>query len=127
MPPTIPPPPLSSFTANNHHQRTQSLQAQTTNSNEQIKRLPASTASPASPNSSSNTYVNILSPILSQIGTKHRHSTSSGSVEPKLDELKSAFFTLEQQHPGACDLFIKNIFSILKPAQTSSSGASNHH
>jgi len=66
-----------------------------------------------SPPSVSNTYTNVLSPIFSHLATKYR-SQSATHVDLAIDELKAAFLQLEQQNPGACDLFIKYIFQCLK-------------
>jgi hypothetical protein len=80
----------------------------------------------------SNTYFNVISPLLTQLAADQRRSTASASnsttinLEQKIDELKSAFYHLEQQNPGACDAFIKNIFSILKPSSEQTTASSSH-
>ena len=80
----------------------------------------------------SNTYFNVISPLLTQLAADQRRSTASGSnsttinLEHKIDELKSAFYHLEQQNPGACDTFIKNIFNILKPSSEQTTASSSH-
>jgi hypothetical protein len=89
------------------------------------KRTPASSNISASamnlsytPNIST-TYSSVLSPIFSHLASKYRHSTNSSNnfnIEHSIEELKSAFFHLEQQNPGACDLFVKYLFQYLKPS-----------
>lgn len=63
--------------------------------------------------STSTTYLNVLTPIFSHLATKFR-AQQIPNVEQSIDELKSAFMQLEQQNPGACDLFIKYIFQYLQ-------------
>jgi hypothetical protein len=71
----------------------------------------------------STTLTNVLVPLFSHLNSKYRHTSSSNSssssastsssvstVEHSIDELKSSFYYIEQQKPGACDLFIKCLF-----------------
>lgn len=99
----------------------------------ELKRSPASTSQTSAsalnlsyPSNISTTYSNVLSPIFSHLASKYRHSTtntslsssnnSNNTIDHSIDELKTAFFHLEQQNPGACDLFVKYLFQYLKPS-----------
>jgi hypothetical protein len=130
---------LSSFTQ--HHSRAQSSHilgsppaTQSSPSNRQ------STAAHQNNNNNNNnhhhppqssSFTSILAPILTQLSHKYRNVSESGqiiTVDPNLehtiDEIKAAFYSLELQHPGACDLFIKNIFNVLNSTTTASTSAS---
>lgn len=110
-PPNLPPPPaLSSFSS---HIRNNSGSQQT---GAQARAQPTSGFAP----NASTTYLNVLTPIFSHLAIKYR-SQQIPNAEQAIDELKTAFLQLEQQNPGACDLFIKYLFQYLKPAATTSS------
>jgi hypothetical protein len=65
--------------------------------------------------------MNILTPIFGHLATKYR-AQSIPNADQAVDELRHAFLQLEQQNPGACDLFVKYLFQQLKPS--SGGGAS---
>ena len=123
---------VSSFVQNHSRQSSDQLKRYTPNA-------PSSSTNQAQV--TSNTYLNVLSPIFSNLALKYRNSSltsqvNSNSIDtPKLDDLKNSFLNLEQQHPGSSDLFIKNIFSLLKPTSlnahnefmSSSSGHSSNN
>jgi len=72
------------------------------------------------PSSISVTYSNVLTPIFSNLASKYRSASSNGTnIDHSIEELKTAFFHLEQQNPGACDLFVKYLFQYLKPPNQS--------
>jgi hypothetical protein len=52
--------------------------------------------------------------------------TVDPNLERTIDEIKGAFYALEQQHPGACDMFIKNIFDVLNSTAPLSSSLSSN-
>ena len=92
------------------------------------KRSPGSNISASAmnlsyPSNVSATYSNILSPIFSSLASKYRTAAAASSngtnIDHSIEELKTAFFHLEQQNPGACDLFVKYFFQYLKPPNQS--------
>jgi hypothetical protein len=93
----------------------------------QSPHLPSSSTSSVNyATNMSTTYLNVLTPIFSHLANKYRlnqspnaSASNSSNIEQSIDELKSAFFHLEQQNPGACDLFIKYLFQYLKPSPLS--------
>lgn len=120
------PPPSSPQTSapiitHQHHQ------SHTRQPSDQLKqRYPqgGQTTTSSSNQIASNTFLNVLSPIFSQLSLKYNRNSSfnsssqqpsfhNGNDAPKVDDLKNSFLLLEQQHPGSSDIFIKNIFSLL--------------
>jgi hypothetical protein len=78
-------------------------------------------------------YQNYLSPILTKLSLKYRNVSESGqiiTVDPNLehtiDEIRNSFLSLEQQHHGACDSFIKNILNVLNSKNSNSSITTTH-
>jgi hypothetical protein len=77
-------------------------------------------------NSQTNTLLNTILPILNLLVNRYRNSghfnqglsqsnnTNNVNLEAVVDDLKNSFIYLEQHNPGACDLFLKNIFFKIK-------------
>lgn len=101
-------PALSSFSS---HMRTNSGSQQATTG-----AIATKSVQPQSP-AASTTYMNVLTPIFSHLATKYR-AQQIPNADQSIDELRTAFLQLEQQNPGACDLFIKYLFQHLKPTAT---------
>jgi hypothetical protein len=132
-----PPPPPSQHHIPFNHVRSQSLQQQPTTSNDvtsqpQLRRMPApmttttyvNQATSASSTTASPSY-SIASAVLNQLAQKYRPQYVN--IDQKLEELKNSFLFMEQQHTGATDAFIKNIFQILSHhPSTSNNNATNH-
>jgi len=73
----------------------------------------------AASSSTSSSYNSVLTPILSHLSNKYRQQgagENTAKVEQSLEGLKNAFSFVEQQNPGACDLFIKYLFQTLNTA-----------
>ena len=114
--PSIASPPLSSFSPL-HRNNQQPLVSTTDPSKRLSTHMPSAVASNYGYLSNqSTTFTNILTPIFSHLANKYRQS--SPSIEQSIDELKNAFQHLDQQNPGACDLFVKYLFQYLKPASS---------
>lgn len=85
-----------------------------------VSNISASAMNLSYPSSISVTYSNVLTPIFSNLASKYRSASSNGTnIDHSIEELKTAFFHLEQQNPGACDLFVKYLFQYLKPPNQS--------
>jgi serine/threonine-protein kinase 24/25/MST4 len=134
-----PPPPPSQHHIPFNHVRSQSLQQQPTTSNDvtssqqpQLRRMPApmttttyvNQATSASSTTASPSY-SIVSAVLNQLAQKYRHQYVN--IDQKLEELKNSFLFMEQQHTGATDAFIKNIFQILSHHPSTSNNNANNH
>jgi len=129
-PPNLPAPTPSTLATFSSHIRNNSVpQSVLTEHTKRVNtsHLPANSSSAAAAvattgynpiQTASTTYLNVLTPIFSHLASKYRlnqPATMSHSIDQTIDELKTAFFHLEQQNPGACDLFIKYLFQYLKP------------
>ncbi|ROT77343.1 putative serine/threonine-protein kinase 24 isoform X3 [Penaeus vannamei] len=73
-----------------------------------------------SPLPTSNTLVDVVLPLMSELQRRHRHSSRSGDPHrtDAIEELKSAFETAERSNPGVTDAFIRDLFSKLVPNMT---------
>jgi hypothetical protein len=132
QPPPLPPhqPPPNHLL--HHHNRSQSLQQPS----DQLKRAQA--YSNQSQHATSSSSLGVISSILTQLSQKYRVTQQPQytflNFDQKLDELKGSFLFMEQQHPGATDTFVKNIFQILSPnnvatanGMASGNSSSNNH
>ena len=108
--------PQSVLTEHTKRAHTSQLPASSSSSSSSAAAVATSSYNPIQ--TASTTYLNVLTPIFSHLASKYRlnqPATTSHSIDQTIDELKIAFFHLEQQNPGACDLFIKYLFQYLKP------------